>query len=171
VITCSFRESVSQIDAGPSVGSDDVDINDGVELKPKTEPDSPSNHQHHQPQQCGGGANSTASSQSSSCGSSAPDESHHVTSSHLLALPHRYHHQQMSATHQSHQLNHHQQQHGYGMSASCAMGLEGIDAAVGFAAAAAAHRSFAPTSFCFAPAHRIGATYYDAVRQAGFDSM
>jgi len=59
---------------------------------------------------------------------------------------------------------------------ACAMGLQSLDAAaVGFAAAAAAQcsgRSFTQTSpFGFTPAHRIGATYYDAVRQAGFDTV
>jgi len=187
-VTCSFRESVSQIDAGQcqSVGNDDVDNNnDATAFKPKTEPDSPSHHQHQQPPppppQCGGTINNGPSSQSSSWSSGCEDagEPHHVTSSHLLsnhqlALPHHYQHQQMSSAHHPHHLQH-QQHGGYGMPASCAMGLDGLDAAVGFAAAAAAQcagRSFTPTSpFSFAPAHLIGATYYDAVRQAGFDNI
>jgi len=182
-VTCSFRESVSQVDAGQSVSNGDVDNNnhDAVEFKPKTEPDSPSSHHQCQPaQQCGAPPVNGASSQSSSASSGlrcdAVEPPHRVTSSHLLAnhqpaLPHHYQqHQQMSSPHH---LHHHQQQHGYGMSA---MGLESLDAAVGLAAAAAAQcagRSFTQTSpFSFTPAHhRIGASYYDAVRQAGFDNM
>jgi len=70
-------------------------------------------------------------------------------------------------------LAHHYQQHGYVMPASCSMGLERLDAAaVGFAAACAGGRPFAtPSPFGFTPAHRISATYYDAIRQAGFDSV
>jgi len=182
-VTCSFRECVSQVDAGPSTTNDDnVDNDDTAAFKPKTEPESPS-HQQHQPSQQyagalnngGAGSQSQSSSRSSEPGCEA-GQSDHVTSSHLLAnhqlaLPRHYQHQQMSAAHHPHYIQQ-QQQHGYG----CAMGLEGLDAAaVGFAAAAAAQcvgRSFTPSSpFGFAPPHRIGASYYDTVRQAGFDSM
>jgi len=176
-VTCSFRESASQVDAGQSVGNGDVDHNnDAIEFKPKTEPDSPSHHQC-QPPPINGGSSQSASSELR--GDAV--EPHRVTSSHLLsnlqtpALPYHYQqHQQMSSPHHPHHLHQHQQQYGYGMSA---MGLEGLDAAVGLAAAAAAQcaagRSFSQTSpFSFTPAHhRIGASYYDAVRQAGFDNM
>ena len=188
VETCSFREPSNQIGADPSVGNGDVDNNDAsVEFKPKTEPDSPSHHQsqcgHHQSSHVGvSGGGASSQSISGSSGPESGSEPHRMTSSHLLtnhqpSLPLHYEQVPAHPQHAQQQLH-----HGYGMApppAACAMGLEGLDAAAAAsfaaaaasqhaAAAAASGRSFTP--FGLAPsAHRF--SYFDAVRQTGFDSM
>ena len=180
---CSFREPTSQIGAEPSLCNGDVDNNNEAgEFKPKTEPESPSHHQQlgGQPaRQCGravnGGSGTGPSGSSSSVAGSEVGELRRMTSSHLLAsrqpaLPPYYQHQQMST-----RAHHVESPDGYGISASsCPMGFQSLDAAAAVGFAQCAGRSFTATPpFNFSPVpHRISAaSYYDVVRQAGFDGM